>query len=41
MSNRRDLRLDKYKIDKYAYRELLNFCRQYQGKKTDYAIFGA
>jgi len=33
LSNRRDLRLDKYEISKYAYRELLNFCRQYPEKK--------
>ena len=34
MSDKRDLKLDKYNISTYAYRELLNFCRQYQEKKV-------
>jgi hypothetical protein len=33
MSRHRDIKLDKYEIDKFAYRELLNFCRQYPEKK--------
>ena len=33
MPNKRDLRLDKYDIGVYAYRELNNFCKQYQEKK--------
>lgn len=28
-----DLKLDKYGISRYAYRELLNFCLQYPDKK--------
>lgn len=32
MPNKRDLRLDKYNISKYAYRELSNFCLQYPDK---------
>lgn len=33
MPNKRDLRLDKYGIDKNTYRELYYFCLQYQSKK--------
>ena len=33
MPNKRDLKLDKYNIDKYQYRELHNFCLQYSKKK--------
>ncbi len=33
MPNKRDLRLDKYDIGVYAYRELNNFCKQYREKK--------
>lgn len=33
MPNKRDLRLDKYDIGVYAYRELNNFCKQYQEKR--------
>ncbi len=33
MPNKRDLKLDRYNISKYAYRELLNFCLQYPEKK--------
>lgn len=32
MPNKRDLNLSKYGIGVYAYRELNNFCRQYQEK---------
>ena len=32
MPNRRDIKLDKYKISKFAYRELSNFCLQYPEK---------
>ena len=34
MSDRRDLKLDKYNISKFAYRELYNFCLQYDEKKS-------
>lgn len=33
MPNKRDLRLERYSIGKYAYRELHNFCLQYPEKK--------
>ena len=33
MPNKRDLRLDKYNIGTWAYRELNNFCKQYKSKK--------
>lgn len=33
MPNKRDIKLDEYGISKYAYRELLNFCLQYDEKK--------
>lgn len=33
MPNKRDLRLDKYDIGTWAYRELNNFCKQYKSKK--------
>lgn len=33
MPNRRDLKLDKYEISKFTYRELFNFCRQYPEKR--------
>lgn len=34
MANR-DIKLDQYKISKYAYRELHNFCLQYPEKKKE------
>lgn len=37
MPNERDLRLDKYAISKYAYRELKYFCLQYPEKKAELA----
>lgn len=33
MPNKRDLKLDEYGISKLAYRELINFCLQYDEKK--------
>lgn len=33
MPNKRDLKLDEYGISKLAYRELINFCLQYNEKK--------
>lgn len=33
MNRRRDIKLDKYEISSYAYRELLYFCRQYPENK--------
>lgn len=33
MPYKRDLKLDKYDIGTFAYRELNNFCKQYTGKK--------
>lgn len=33
MPRKRDLRLDEYGISKFAYRELCNFCLQYEDKK--------
>lgn len=33
MPNKRDLRMERYSIGKYAYRELHNFCLQYPDKK--------
>ncbi|WP_050698682.1 hypothetical protein [Anaeromassilibacillus senegalensis] len=33
--SKRDVKLDRYGIGKYAYRELHNFCLQYQEKKRD------
>lgn len=35
--NERDLKLDKYSISKYAYRELKYFCLQYLEKKRELA----
>ena len=32
MPNKRDIKLDEYKISKFAYRELSNFCLQYPEK---------
>lgn len=37
MPNERDLKLDKYSISKYAYRELKYFCLQYPEKKAELA----
>lgn len=34
MPDKRDLNLEKYGISKYRYRELLNFCMQYDEKKA-------
>lgn len=34
MPRKEDLRLDGYGISKFAYRELCNFCLQYQDKKA-------
>lgn len=34
MPNKRDLKLDEYGISKFAYRELSNFCLQYEDKKN-------
>lgn len=34
MPNKRDLRLNQYGISKFAYRELSNFCLQYEDKKN-------
>ncbi|MGE4215405.1 MAG: hypothetical protein AB7E42_11615 [Anaerotignaceae bacterium] len=34
MPNRKDLILDAYNISKFRYRELLNFCMQYEEKKN-------
>ncbi|WP_145995747.1 hypothetical protein [Pygmaiobacter massiliensis] len=33
MPNQKDLNLEKYEISKYRYRELKNFCLQYDEKK--------
>lgn len=33
MPNKRDLKLDKYGVDRYRFRELYNFCRQYSAKR--------
>ena len=33
MPNKRDLKMERYSIGKYAYRELHNFCLQYPDKK--------
>ena len=33
MPKRRDIRLDKYNIGRYAFREMYNFCLQYNEKK--------
>lgn len=33
MPNQKDLHLEKYEISKYRYRELKNFCLQYDEKK--------
>lgn len=33
MPNKKDIKLDKYGISKLAYRELYNFCLQYEEKK--------
>lgn len=33
MPNQKDLNLEKYEISKYRYRELKNFCLQYNEKK--------
>lgn len=37
MPNQKDLNLEKYDISKYRYRELKNFCLQYQEKKQQLA----
>ena len=33
MPKRRDIKLDEYNIGRYEYRELHNFCMQYDRKK--------
>jgi hypothetical protein len=33
LPNKKDIILDEYNISKYRYRELLNFCLQYEEKK--------
>lgn len=37
MPNQKDLNLEKYEISKYRYRELKNFCLQYNEKKQQLA----
>lgn len=34
MANKRDIKLDKYNISKFAFRELNYFCLQYHEKKS-------
>ena len=34
MPNKKDIVLDEYDISKFRYRELLNFCMQYEEKKN-------
>lgn len=41
MPNKKDIKLDEYDISKYRYRELLNFCLQYQEKKKRLGEFSS